>query len=427
MAVAVVQIVQDLGQLIRSKGHRPLIPGDDVGNGTLIGIQLPDQIGIIRPPHIHCRFTSAAVAGREVGAGQFSVVPQQFSRRLVHRLIADRRGIAAGAVSLAIVRLTAGGVAYIKVIAGVAVQIPHGIGPGRHCLGLQRLQRPRAAHLIGDDPLHIGLQGHHIHHREISAADALIAEAAVVFIVFEPSLDIRRTGDIGHHSQGKLLRLSIKLKQNLGGPGLGHCNAILCGPTDRDSVCVPSQTGQLCLKLSHGGLCLLGIGKGAPPHMIGSVDPRHKALAELGGCGLRAVKIAVAVRQLEVVAAHHSGISGGRGFRVSAGGGQIDVGAFEHADLLFRRTANLNKAAVFLEIAEAMAAPLSVRIVQVGRGQRPCSIVQPHPDDLTGVRSGSRRRRQPSQEQQRTQRGRDACDLSSHVIHHFRKRRHPIH
>ena len=314
------------------------------------------------------------MAGGVEGLDDLPVVPGVLPGRLVHRLVGALGGLVRGAICpRAVVGLTVGGIAHVEVVGGVlsAVDVDIGVAAGAHRLDLQGLQGPAAAHLIGDDPLDVGLQVHDVHHRQVAAADALIAEAAVVPVSLEPGAHGVRPGDVGHHPQGQLVP-SVKLEQDLRGSGAGDVDGVGAGACHRAAQAL------------GGVLRLLPAGVGAGAHLVVPVDPGHKAVPVLLGVGGGLLIGAVAALHQHVVTADHVPAVVGVGV-----GGAVHPGVLglDHGDLglVLVRPGQLHKVQVVVKVAHAVARAVAGVVLQVGVHQGAAAIGQAHPDHLAAA------------------------------------------
>ena len=277
-----------------------------------------------------------------------------------------------------------------------AAEIVVGIAAGAHRLDLQGLQRPAVAHLIGDHALEIGLQIHDVHHSQIAAADAFIAEPTVIAVALEPGADLILPSDVGHHPQGQAVP-AVKLEQDLVRPRPGHVDPIAAGPGDGP---LP-QAGLGVLSLLPGGV-------GPAPDLVFSIDPGGKAIRIvlrrpdrllIGGAGLH----------LKVIAADHRAAIVGIGI-----GGAADPGVLglDHGDpgLFGAGPAQLHKVQIPVEVAQPVSGAVSGVVLQVGVDQCSRAIGQPHLDRIC-LRPGRLCCRQED--------GGKPCKDSLHRISHF--------
>ena len=314
------------------------------------------------------------MAGGVEGLDDLPVVPGVLPGCLVHRLVGALVGLVGGAVCpCAVVGLAVGGVAHVKVVGGVlaAVDVDVGVAAGAHRLNLQGLQRPAVAHLIGDNPLDVGLQVHDVHHRQVAPADALIAEAAAVPVPLEPGAHGVCPGDVGHYPQGQRVP-SVKLEQDLRGPGAGDVDGVGAGACHRAAQAL------------GGVLRLLPAGIGAGAHLVVPVDPGHKTVPVLLGVGGGLLIGAVAALHQHVVAADHVPAVVGVGV-----GGAVHPGVLglDHGDLglVLVRPGQLHKIQAVVKVAHAVARAVAGVVLQVGVHQGAAAIGQAHPDHLAAA------------------------------------------
>ena len=132
--------LEQLGQLLGGIGHRPVVVRDTVHDGGLIGVNLPDEIGVIPPPHVDGALAGSAVVG---GVNRLvrhpPIVPQIHPAGLLHRPAA----VVAGG-SDTHVGLTVSGVAQVEALALVLarLELSIGVAAGANRLGFQCLQGP---------------------------------------------------------------------------------------------------------------------------------------------------------------------------------------------------------------------------------------------------------------------------------------------
>jgi len=160
--------------------------GDQVGHGR----RRPDVLHVGRP---------AAGARREVGVGRLAVVEDDLVRRLAHGRVRARSLGFDPAVDLA---------ASVRVEVEVAafLQVGEGVGARDDRLRGERLRRPAARHLGGNDTQEVRLEPDHVHHLE-RGAGRLHAQRAAVAAAAERE---RRRARREEQRSGQRLRLPAR-------------------------------------------------------------------------------------------------------------------------------------------------------------------------------------------------------------------------
>ena len=315
------------------------------------------------------------------------------------------------------VDLAAVGGADVKPIAVVLVQVFQHIGAGTDRLGLYGLQRPLPAHLVTDHAVDIVLQLQHVDHCEVTPGPPVVLEPAPVLIAGEPGAGLRRIGDIRENAQSSRLS-TVVLEQNPIGACLYHIHPV--------GACIHhsgplGQAGQGRLGLRLGAV-------GSRPHLIGPIDPGHKAAVIPAGLRLGRF-IVVAAGNLDVIAPHQY-IAGDRG-RISlfsSHGAPIEILGFQHRHLDGARigAGQLHKVQAAVEAAEAIAAavPLAVVVLQMGGLHLPGGHMgvrggQPHPDHHISIPVDGRRSGGGNGQVRRKKRGGKLHKSFSHNVLHF--------
>ncbi len=252
------------------------------------------------------------------------------------------------------------------------LRVPAGEGPGAHRLGLQRLLRPAAAHLMGQDALHVVLQIHHVDDIDVSAGDPVVLETAVVLVALEPGDGVHPP--VGQDAQA-LRALAVELKQHLRGLGDGDHHA---GGAAGHHLAGDVQFIQRVLRVAL---------------RRPTADPHHEVPGDVGGIAavvlrrrvLRLLVIVKDIVQLDVILSDDALAAGGtRGIGAVAADG--DVSRRRHGDGGLPGAAQILKLPVTIEPAELVA--LAFLVQQIGRIQRTGAVFQAHFDGVFLRRRG---------------------------------------
>ena len=249
------------------------------------------------------------------------------------------------------------------------LQLNAGVGPGAGGLGLQGLQGPGPAHLVGGHPPHIVVQRNYVDNRHVAAAHPPVLKAALILIPGEPGPGGGNTGHIGHHAQVPV-RPAVELKQDTVRPSGHHGNAVGAGANYRTPGAHARQ----------GVLRLLGGGVRAHPDLIGAVDPGYEAVENfrvVPGVGV----VVVHAGYLDVIAPHQwAAVAGG----LIAGAAVPEVLAFQHRNpgLGGIGPGQLHKVQSTVVVTEAVARAVAGVVLQIGRGECAGGVGQAYPEHI---------------------------------------------
>ena len=312
------------------------------------------------------------MAGGIVRLRQLALIPDVHPRRLGAGLIADLGGAPVGPVSAhAVVYLAVVGVADVITLGVMLMdlQLNAGVGPGAGGLGLQGLQGPGPAHLVGGHAPRVVVQRNHVDDRHVTAAHPPVLKAALVLIPGEPGSGGGRSGHVGHHAE-MLPGPAVELEQNTVCAGSHYGNAVRAG----------AYHGAVEAHTRQGALGALGGGVGAYPDLIGTVDPGHEAVENfrvVPGVGV----VVVHAGYLDVIAPHQwAAVAGG----LVAGAAEPEVLAFQHRNpgLGGVGPGQLHKAQAAVKVAEPVACTVPGVVLQIGRGECAGGVGQAYPEHI---------------------------------------------
>ena len=151
-----------------------------VGVRQVVGIVPALQIPVVAAaaPHIRGQRHGAAVAGGVVAGGEAAVVGAHHALGVLHGLL----HVFVVAVQ-ALVHLIGGGVHQVVVPVACVPLALHGVGARGHRLGLQGLQRPGIAHLVGHHAAEVVLDADGEHRAQAAVLVARDREIARVEVV----------------------------------------------------------------------------------------------------------------------------------------------------------------------------------------------------------------------------------------------------
>ena len=289
-----------------------------------------------------------------------------------------------------------------------------GIAARRHCLGLQRLDRPAVAHLVGHHPLHVILQPQDIHHRQLATADTLEAEAAVIQAVLAPGGALLPVDRAWLNAQAGAAAQVVILEQDGIRAGGHHIHPKPRGSPQFHINPLGRQGGLSRHRPVPGGII-------ADPGVIHTADAGHKPTRICGRRPLGLGEGAVGPWQLQMVLSHRDG---GHGRRMIAGvaivAAIVYIHGLCHGDGGLAGGPQLHEAVGGVVIPEAVAAPLLIQKVEPFYG--PGTVVEADPDyTLTGAGGGGGSA-PPRRSEQKGGRQAQRCNLhefSLHRVLHF--------
>ena len=147
------------------------------------------QIGDIIVPYVFHILSGAAAGSMIESLGDLAVVDDVLARDSLHRAVR----IGCGGVSSPI-DLTIGGVAEVKALGAMLIFVLHAIGFGAKGLGLQRFNRPRGAHLVGNHAFQVVVHLDYVDHSDVVSIDPVVFKAAIIFVSLEPGLSLVAPG-----------------------------------------------------------------------------------------------------------------------------------------------------------------------------------------------------------------------------------------
>ena len=273
------------GQLLAREGVGPAAVGVYACGGGLKAVHLAAQISDGAGHDVLAVLGGSAVGGTVHGGYGFALVEYVDAGGGIHGGV----GGACRAVQAA-VDLTVRVVGDVKAVIVVGVEVAGGIGAGAEGLGLERLDGPAAAHLVGQDALDVVLDIDDVDDRQLFAAAADVLKVAVILIALEP----------GHGLAGAALRAdgevlvpaAVELKEDGAVRRAAHGDAVLRGGIHRAAHAVPA----------HRGLRLGDAREAADEGVILSVVIRREAAVLCGGRG-GLLKAVIGAGEHDVVAA----------------------------------------------------------------------------------------------------------------------------